>query len=303
MTGGSQTAETPEISVVIACDGGIDGLEERLQAIAITCTGLDAEIIVVLSDAVAADFPVVRRVQFTQIRVRSDLVPVMWGAGIASARGRVVALTTTQFRVGREWAKELLSALENRGLAGVGGRMVVKTTATLLTRAAFLIRYSEHMGNDAADMPRDIAGDNAAYVRNTIVTDYPSVAAGFWEVDTHRIMRSKGRLFGRAPAAVAEFDPAFSLSQMITNRFVHGGHFGSYRVNALGWPRWRAVAVTPLVPFVLMARIAGRVGRSSGGFIAMAAATPYMIVLLVAWAAGEAHGAISAASHQQNDAR
>src|SRR5262249_4371521 len=146
--------------------------------------------------------------------------------------------------------------------AGVGGRMALAADAGMLDRAVFLIRYSEHMASNAADTPRDIAGDNAAYLREAVLRVCPDVAGGFWEVDVHRLMRAVVARIGHAPGAVAEFAPALSLREMLMNRFVHGSHFGAYRVRALGWPRWRAVAITPLVPAVLLARILGRMRRA-----------------------------------------
>jgi len=288
--------ERPELSVVLACDGAIGRLQESVDAIERACNGIRAEILIVHPVETPVAMSASASIGIRQIEVPSRLVPVLWGRGLAVANGKVVALTTTQFRVESGWARALLAGLSNDEFAGVGGRMVVSAHAPRLTRAAFLIRYSEHMGTDAADQPRDIAGDNAAYVLERVLRDYPEIASGFWEVDVHRLMRSAGERFGRAPEAVAEFEPAFTLREMIANRFVHGGHFGSYRVRALGWPRWRAVAVTPLVPIVLLARILGRVRRSGQSFSTTAGAMPYMILLLIAWAAGEACGAVSATS-------
>lgn len=284
--------------MVVACDGGIGHLSETVDAIAQACKDVDAEIVVAHSTGLQIVLPDKGAIPVRSAEATSDLVPALWGSGIAASRGVVVALTTTQFRVEPGWARALLHELSAQGVAGVGGRMAVSHSADALTRAAFFLRYSEHMGSEPSDQPRDIAGDNAAYVRNIVVRDYPDVANGFWEVDAHRLMRSAGERFGRATKAVAVFEPEFSLGEMIRNRFVHGGHFGSYRVRALGWSRWRALAVTPLVPFVLLQRIVARVRRNDAGVRSMLTSVPLMLVLLFAWAAGEARGAISATNRK-----
>lgn len=296
MSGANATASRiPELSVVVACDGGIGHLPQTVDAIVRACNGIDAEIVVAHSAGAPIALPDTCAIPLRTVTATSDLVPVLWGSGVAQSRGVVVALTTTQFRVEPEWATALLHEISAQGVAGVGGRMAVSRSADALTRAAFFLRYSEHMGSEPSFQPRDIAGDNAAYVRNIVVRDYPDVANGFWEVDAHRLMRSTGEHFGRATKAVAVFEPEFTLGEMIRNRFVHGGHFGAYRVRALGWPRWRALAVTPLVPFVLLQRILARVRRSDVGVGSMLTSVPLILVLLFAWAAGEARGAISAA--------
>lgn len=295
MTNADEHAQSiPDLSVVVACDGAMGGMHESIDAVVRACAGLNSEIVLVHPSGTTLALPAIVSVPTRSIAAPSNLVPMLWGCGIADSRGTVVALTTTQFRVDPGWARALLEAVASQGVAGVGGRMAISPQADMLTRAAFFLRYSEHTGSGTTGQPRDIAGDNAAYVRSTVVRDYPNVASGFWEIDAHRLMRIAGEQFGRAPDAIAVFEPDLSLQEMISNRFVHGGHFGSYRVLALGWPRWKAVAVTPLVPFVLLARIFGRVRRSDGHLSAMLLAMPLMLLLLVVWAAGEARGAISA---------
>ena len=289
------TDAAPErtLSVVLACDGAVDRISERLDALARACEGLSADVFTVHAADTTVAIPADPPLPTTLLTAPSSLVPVLWGHGIAAARGRVVALTTTQFRVRDGWARALLAGFDANGIAGVGGRMALAAGAGMLDRAVFLIRYSEHMASDAAQTPRDIAGDNAAYLREVVLGVCPDVAAGFWEVDVHRLMRAAGARIGHAPGAVAEFAPALSLPDMLANRFVHGSHFGAYRVRALRWPRWRAVAITPLVPAVLLARIIGRMRRARQPLSSAVVLLPAIMTLLVAWAAGEARGALS----------
>ena len=288
-----EAAPDRTLTVVLACDGVADRMSERLDALARTCKGLSAEVFAVhpanMPVAIPADPPIPTRL----LTAPSDLVPVLWGYGIAAARGRVVALTTTQFRVRDGWARALLAGFDTSGVAGVGGRMALAADAGMLDRAVFLIRYSEHMTSNDVRSPRDIAGDNAAYLRDVVMQVCPDVAAGFWEVDVHRLMRAAGAQIRVASDAVAEFAPALSFPQMLTNRFVHGSHFGAYRVRALRWPRWRALAVTPLVPVVLLGRILSRMRRARQPVTSAVVLLPAIVTLLVAWAAGEARGALS----------
>ena len=53
------------------------------------------------------------------------------------------------------------------------------------------------------------------------------------------------------------------------------------------------LAVTPLVPAVLFARILKRVRRAKQPLGSLVVLLPVMLPLLVAWAAGEARGALS----------
>ncbi len=288
-----QVAAERDISVVVAFDGAADRLHDRLGAIARACAGVSAEVILVLPADARDDVAYLSTIPTQVITTPSTLVPVLWGHGIAAARGRIVALTTTQFLVRDGWVRELTAPLSQDGVVGAGGAMALAPNADALTRAVFLIRYSEHMSSPGSPAPRDIAGDNAAYLRDAVLNVCPDVANGFWEVDAHRLMRAKGGRIVQAPRAVAEFAPELSLREMMSNRFVHGSHFGAYRVRALRWPRWRAVVVTPLVPFVLFGRILGRLRRVGQPMTQTLTLLPAMFTLLFAWAAGEARGALS----------
>ena len=285
----------PALTVVLAVDGASDRIDDRLDAIARSCQGLDADVLVVHSRDIPIAMPAHPPISATALAAPGDLVPTFWGLGIANARGDVVALTTTQFRVTEGWARELLRPFEADDTVGAGGSVTVSPDAAALTRAVFLIRYSEHMAVPGAPSPAEIAGDNAAYRRAAVLRACPNVADGFWEVDVHRVLRAQGGRIVHVPQAIAEFSPALSLREMFANRVVHGSHFGAYRVQVLRWPRLVAVAVTPLVPMVLLARILGRIRRTGQSLSSAFVLLPAMVTLLGAWAVGEARGALFAA--------
>src|SRR5262249_52950176 len=149
------------LSVVIACDGALDHLEDRLNALAVACAGIPTEVFVVHDAGSSVALPRAASISATTLTASSTLVPMLWGRGMAAARGNVVALTTTQFRVREGWAKAMLAGFGDEKVAGVGGRLALAPGAGLLDQAVFLIRYSEHAAASAEDAPRDIAGDNA----------------------------------------------------------------------------------------------------------------------------------------------
>ena len=295
--GAAPGADAPQLSVVLACDGALDAIPDRLDMIARACQGLRAHVHITHSTEDVVRLQAPPPIATSLHAVSSRLVPVLWGAGMAVAQAPILALTTTQFRVRTGWARELIAPFREADVAGSGGTMALPDGASTLTRAVFLIRYAEHLASPAAVPPADIAGDNAAYRREAVLEVCPDVARGFWEVEVHRLLRARGYRIAHAPRAVAEFAPELSIGGMLANRLEHGSHFGAYRVNALRWPRWRAVAVTPLVPFVLLRRILARMKRAGQPLRPGHAVTllPSMLALLFAWAAGEARGALAAA--------
>jgi len=281
------------VSVVVALDGAGEHVPDRLAAFSRACDGLAAELVFVHQrDAHIAP---TAAIPLRTVPAPSGLVPVMWGHGIAAARGSIVVLTTTQFVAREAWLRALLRRFDEADVVGAGGSIDLVAGAGMLGRAVYLIRYSEHLPAENARPPHEIAGDNAAYRRDAVVRVCPDLPHGFWEVDAHRRLRAQRGRIVHARDAVLDFAPVLSVRGVLRNRFVHGGHFGAYRVRELRWPRWRALAVTPLVPAALLWRIIGRVRRAGGSVTAALSALPVMLPLLVAWAAGEAHGALSRA--------
>lgn len=284
------------LSVVMASDGAMDRIPDRLAALARACRGIAAEVVLVVPSGVEPTAVVDPPLKVRTVGASSGLVPVQWGHGILAASGPIVALTTSQFRVTDDWAYALLRVFETTETVAVGGRIALAPGTGYLGRAAHLVRYSEHMSETLDGAPRDPAGENAAYRRGAVLSACPDLREGFWEVDVHRVIRSDGGIVSFDPAVVAEFAPVVSLRGMLRNRFLHGGHFGTHRVEVLGWNRWLALAVTPLVPFLLLMRILRRAARAGHRPWSVLTVVPAVLTLLVAWAAGEAHGAFRSGS-------
>lgn len=281
----------PMLTVVVASDSDGGDLSAAVAAVEVSCRGLRANMVIVHDARETVVIPTDAAVPVSCITVSDALIPILWGHGILAATGSIVALTTSQFRVAESWARELRVAFTNASACAVGGRIAITPDASMLTRAVFFIRYAEHMGRTDIENPHEIAGDNAAYRRDVVLAAAPALAQGFWEVVVHRTMRSNGHTLSRAPLAVSYFVAQPSWTRVLSNRFVHGAHYGEYRVRDLGWSRWRAIAVAPAVPCVLLWRMLVRIRRSEYSLLANLFVVPVILVMLCAWAAGEARGA------------
>src|SRR5215207_3039469 len=116
--------DTCELSVVVGSVDADSTLRDCLASLRAACEGIDAEILVVDAShhggaaAACAEFPEVR----FNAQPPGTLVPLLWGAGLRAARGRVVAFTIGQCVVDRGWARAMLEGIAG-GAAGVGGRL------------------------------------------------------------------------------------------------------------------------------------------------------------------------------------
>jgi hypothetical protein len=292
-----------ELTVIVGSLDAEGTLRECLSALAVACEGIDAEIVVV--DASADDSARIARELSPRVRVLSlpagTLVPALWGAGIREARGRAVAFTIGQCVVGPGWARALLDGLRT-GAVGVGGRLAVRPGTSATGRATFYLRYSAWLS--MPDGPaREIAGDNAAYDLAALRGVRDSEGAPFWEVEAHARFRELGQTLVIHPGATAWFTDDTSLGTMAARRFAHGRHSGSFRVRSGIRTRWEMVLGAPLVPFVLLGRVARRVAGAPAHRLPFVSSLGAFLVLAGAWAAGEAIGGLTAGSEMRRALR
>lgn len=282
-----------DLTVVVASLEARHTIAACLDRLETACAGLAHEILVIDASADRTLDAVRGRGGATQMFELpvGTLAPALWSAGIARARGRVVALTTGHCLVTPTWASALVAAIDG-GAAAAGGPFRVAQGTGPTDWAVFYLRYSAFLPAvmGAGRIDGELAGDNAAY-RHADLMRHPDVYAhGFWELDMHRVIRAEGGWLAAVPEAVCEFGRSFPFLVVARHRFAHGQHSGASRAGQRIRPAWQIVAGAPLVPVVLAVRAAGRVTRDGGSW-RFWAALPWFLTLASCWAAGEAVGA------------
>jgi GT2 family glycosyltransferase len=270
-----------------------------LESIAASCARIDHEVIVVDSsrdDSAAIAGSALNSA--TVVRHGSGLlVPHLWAAGIESARGIIVALTTANFRVSEGWAEALLSAL-GESVAGVGGPIALADDVSITDAAVFFLRYSAYLPSGSTtiyEVP-DFAGDNCCYVRAALNDGTWSVEHGFWETEENSALRKAGHRLVMNPDAKAIFLGGMTLGAFSRQRYAHAVLFGDWRAKVNGESRARIIAASPLVPFILSLRIVKRAWRISEYRSRLIGCMPLLFWLAACWAAGEAVGALRSGS-------
>ena len=285
--------DTCELTVIVGSLDAGTHLPQCLESLQSACAGLDAEILVVDGSAESGLDLIRQRFDSTRFITmpRGTLVPELWGRGLRDARGRVVAFTIAQCRVGAGWARSLIDGIR-AGASGVGGPLDVLPGTSATGRAIFYLRYSAWLSSSNGTV-REIAGDNAAYDHEALRAVRNEAAEAFWEVEAHASFRALGRTLVTHEDATAWFTDDTGLATMAARRFAHGRHSGAFRVRRGIRTRWQMVVGAPLVPFVLSARVARRVARAPGHVLRFVTSLGAFLVLASAWAAGEAIGAFT----------
>ncbi len=287
------SADQCELSVVVAADGDAQAADGCIGAILTATRGLNAEVILVRAgdgEGAAAQSGL-DGIVIVAMPART-LTPRLWSEGYHRARGRVVAFTTTRFRVGEGWAKALIGGVA-RGWSGAGGNISIAPNTSVADWAAYFLRYSAFMAEaTGVTTDHEIAGDNAAYRKDVMDTHRGSFATGFWEVEYHRRLRRDGGALGFVAGAEASYVGGVRAGELFAARFAHGRHFARWRIAESRVPRLRVVLAAPVVPLVLVARIARRALPRPGHRIRFLVALPVLTWFAIGWAAGEFWGGL-----------
>ena len=282
-----------DLAIVVAAVESDRSIVRCLDAIARECADQAIEVIVVAAEGDdVVERALIGRNHMRLFHAGTDaLTPHMWSEGIAQSSARAFALLTGHCFVTPGWTSSMVSALTDS--AAVGGPMRLAVDANLVDAAIFFLRYSAYLDETSAESVRDIAGDNAAYVRNRVPEGSWSRESGFWEHDVNRELVNKGERIAWSGSAIAEFGHSFTLGSICHHRYEHGRLFGISRVER-GESRIRIVAGFLVVPFVLALRSWKRISsisRYRGKFLR---SMPLMFLIAFCWAFGEAAGALEA---------
>ena len=279
------------LAIIVAAVEADKSIKRCLDALADACRDLPVEIVVVGPETDSAfRAAAVGRRGVTAIPIEmSALTPRMWSEGIAQTSAPVVGLLTAHCFVCPTWARSMLGALAETG-AAAGGPIALARDASTVDAAVFFLRYSAYLAGQSDRDVRDIAGDNAAYVREKIPPQSWDRNGGFWEHDVNRDLVARGERIRWVDEAVVEFGSSFTFRSICHHRYEHGRLFGIARVDR-GESRLRIIAGFPAVPFVLALRIWRRVSRHSRYRTEFIRCLPVMIAIAFCWAFGEAAGA------------
>jgi len=293
------------LSVVV---GAVDapGIE---KAIADCLAAIDAQldsatvevVFVINSDGLCA--AEVRR-RFPRIGVlivpSARFVPHLWERGIEESHGEIVAITAAGFLPREDWIEQIMAA-HTSAAAATGGAIEKLEPASLLAWSVYFCRYSQFMLPLARGPALEIAGENASYERSALDACRASWRNGFWEPSVHLEIRKQGGHLSIDPGIVVDYSSTFGFGAFVRQRFWHGRQFGSARsIRVSSLLRMAYLLASPIVPLLLLSRIAGRVVSRGRHVQKLILCVPLMTIFLCAWAIGEASGYLIPQPSQTN---
>jgi GT2 family glycosyltransferase len=284
----------PSVSVVVAAWQDTAGLAECLESLA--SQRADGTEVIVVSSAPRAVELQQRFRDVAWLDAARDLpIPALWGLGMERAARDVVALTTAHFTPAADWVPVIRRSHSRLDSPAIGGPIDPPRGGGLVDWATYFMRYSAYARADREETRDDLAGDNASYKRAAVLAHPELLRDGFWEQEFHLRFRRAGGTLTFVPAMRVRQRTSFGFRRFLRQRFAHGRRFGRTRLQGRGaGARAVHVLASPLVPFILLAKISARVLRGGRDLVRFAAALPMLACFVLAWAAGEAAGYLGA---------
>lgn len=277
------------LSVVIASWSGEAALTRCLESVIPQAAA--AEVIVAfrgISDLAAllgARFPGVRFV-----RGPADAsVFLLRSLGVHEARGGLIAMLEDHSTVCTGWREAILAAHADGKLI-CGGPIENDPESSAYDWALYFVEYGIYMPPLPAGGAPILSGVNIAYDRDTLLSCRAIWDSVFYETDVNAALARAGHKLHLLPQACVQSRLRMPFREAMQHLFTGGVHFGEFRKAKLSrLAQWVWLLASPAVPLVLLARIVRlAVVRQPARVSKIILGLPHLLLLLAAWAAGEA---------------
>lgn len=285
------------LSVIVASISDPSTLQRCLDALIPQIPGGEGEILVIRSrSALQADKAIenTSEVQWVEAPAAADVFELR-RLGIERARGSWVALIEDHVEVELGW-RMALDRARRAGFHVVGGPVDWGGRGGLYGWALYLSEYGIYMGPRPWGPAQALSGVNVAYGRQHLESCRHSWCRGFHEIEVHEQLRAKGIDLHLEPGAGVRTSLQMPGVIALKHLFSGGRHFGGYRVGrAKGWKRIFWAIASPVGFPVLAARLWIRTSkRQPEQVFRLFLSWPLVLVMLLAWSAGEIIGSFEA---------
>lgn len=294
----------PSVAVVIASTTPGERLSQTLDAVLSGLGDADDrpdETLVVIPAHVRGFGPVIRdRPTLRVIEVAEPAtIPHLYAAGLGSARSDCVAMTNDGFVPAPGWVRAVRTAHAGRSGEAlvVGGAIALPVDAGLLERAVYWAEYGAFAPPCAAGPVAHLPGANVSYNRAAVRRLAPLLENPPWEFFWHEALARAGTRIERDPAMVVRSVRRWTGGAYLGERYHYSRAFAATRVAGLSRvARLRHGGRAFGLPPVLFARLVRRLAGRSPGWVKV---LPWLAVMTLPWAWGEAVGAWTGAGDSQ----
>jgi glycosyltransferase involved in cell wall biosynthesis len=280
-----------KVSVVIASIVGAPFVDECLGSLERQARDRGAEVIVVAcgtsgyAERIARQFPWVRVIH----QASRETVPALRCRGVEEAAGDVIAIIEEHCIAAPDWLERVAEAHAG-GVCGVAGGPVAPCDYTRLRDwVVYFCEYNNYFPPWRPGEPHDLGSANIAYTRLLLLKYRDLLGGGYWEAALHPRLNADRVPFCAVPAMLVYHRGPFDYGYYLQQRYWFSRAFaGARKLSAR--QKLVYILVSPAIPFLLLARMAGRVWRKRCRPGKFAQALPLLIPVLIVYVAGELAG-------------
>ena len=214
-------------------------------------------------------------------------------AGLAAARGDIVALTEDQVVPDPNWCLAIAAA-HRRSYAAVGGA-VENAGEGILHEALCLFDFCGYQKPFQAAEVTKLTDQNVSYKRGQLQKIRHIWQDLYHESAVHEGLRANGEKLWLSPDPIVRMNRGgLSLGRQLRERFAWGRVFGGERAQRIPlWKRMALVALSPLFPFLIVWTRLVTARRKGYSLLRLTRILPVLSVMAAAWAAGEVVGGLT----------
>jgi glycosyltransferase involved in cell wall biosynthesis len=296
----TKSQEIVKLSVIVASKVGPPFIDDCLASLETESKTLDAEVIVVACGTV--DYARRIRQKFPWVRVihhpgRAG-VPALRHYGVEQASGDVVAIIEEHCLAANDWLQKALGAHRCGNYGAVGGPVVDSTYKRLRDWVVYFCEYNSSLPPAPDGEVFNLNGANIAYRRQVLIDHQHLLGDGYWEASLHPTLLAEGVKFVSVPDMVVHHRGPFDFGYYLQQRYWFSRAFAGARAKTLPTSRRLAyVVAAPLVPAILLARMAWQVWRKRCHVGKFVRSFPLLIPALTVFVAGEWIGYLIGPGH------
>jgi hypothetical protein len=294
------------LSVVVTIVDGGAALDRCLRGLAQQHDAPPLEVIVPYDDSVAdvghlpASFPEFRFLPLGSLRTarpiegaagQHELFDRRRAAGLSAARGDLVAILEDRGVPRSDWARTIVSLHERLPHAVIGGA-IENGCKRALNWAVYFCDFGRYQAPLPEGPAAYVSDVNICYKKAALDRVAPLWRDRYHETTVHWALQRAGETLFLSPGPVVhQIRDHLTLRSLIAERVAWGRLFAYTRARETTVGR-RALlaALAPVLPLLLFGRHTSMQFRKRATFGRFVAVSPIVLLLLIAWSAGEMVG-------------
>jgi len=207
-------------------------------------------------------------------------------AGIAAARGEIVALLEDHCVFDSRWSEEIKRAHESASV--VGGSVENVSVERALDWAVYFYDYGKYMLPNAAGATDALSGMNVSYKRAVLGEIREIYRDGFYETFVNEELKRRGHQLFLEPSAIVYHHKNYKIKRAAKHCYHLARSFAAQRTaNVTPSKRAFFTAVSLILPILLPARIVSVTVKKGRHIKQLIRSLPFLIFLMFIWSYGE----------------